>query len=362
MQPDPRDARFMRRALHLAERGRGRVEPNPMVGAVVVRDGEVVGEGWHREFGLAHAEVEALRSAGSRAAGATVYVTLEPCSHHGKTPPCTGALLQAGVARVVYACADPNPTAEGGGALLARAGVEVVAGVEEQPARDLNGRFFHAFSAAGAARPWVELKLALSLDARIADAHGRSTWITGEEARHQVHRMRAGHAAVAVGAETALADDPQLTVRGEVQPRVAPTRVVFDRMLRLPPGSRLVATAREVPVWAVCGPAAPTAHRRRLEDAGVRVVEAEGLAPALGALRAAGLDSMLCEGGGRLASALLAAGLVDRLSLFYAPLLLGPAGRAGFTELPSPDIAEAGRWRHLRSEVLGADTLIVLGR
>jgi diaminohydroxyphosphoribosylaminopyrimidine deaminase/5-amino-6-(5-phosphoribosylamino)uracil reductase len=262
---------------------------------------------------------------------------------------------------VVYACADPDPAAEGGGALLARAGVQVAAGVEEQRARDLNGRFFHAFSPADGTRPWTELKLAMSLDARIADAHGRSAWITGEEARREVQRIRAGHAAIAIGVETALADNPRLTVRGEVQPRVPPVRVVFDRTLRLPPGSRLVASAREVPVWVVCGPAAAEA-RIRLEDAGVRVVEAEGLVPALAALRSRGVDSMLCEGGGRLASALLAAGVVDRLSLFYAPLLLGPAGRPGFPELPSPELAEAGRWRHLRSEVLGADTLIVLGR
>ncbi|HET8654898.1 MAG TPA: bifunctional diaminohydroxyphosphoribosylaminopyrimidine deaminase/5-amino-6-(5-phosphoribosylamino)uracil reductase RibD [Longimicrobiaceae bacterium] len=362
MTADGEDLRHMRRALDLARRGWGRVAPNPLVGAVIVRDGEVVGEGWHTEYGQPHAEVEALRQAGERARGATAYVTLEPCAHFGKTPPCADALIEAGVARVVIACRDPNPEAEGGAERLRRAGVEVEADVEEQAARDLNAPFFHAHSPAGESRPWVHLKLALSLDARIADAAGRSQWVTGEAARAEVHRLRAGHDAVAVGIATALADDPTLTVRGEVQPRVAPVRVVFDRALRLAPDSRLARSAGEVPVWLVCGPDAPGDRRAALEARGVRPLPAADLREALRALRNEGVRSMLCEGGGRLASALLGADAVDRMSLFYAPVLLGPGGLAGFPGIADAAIAEAHRWRHLESRSLEPDTLIVLTR
>lgn len=361
--PGPEDdARYMRRALELAERGRGRVEPNPRVGAVVVRDGAVVGEGWHREYGGPHAEVEALRAAGPLARGATLYVTLEPCAHHGKTPPCTEAVLQAGVTRVVFACADPNPVAHGGAEVLRGEGVTAEGEVEEEAARDLNARFFHAVSERGAGRPWVELKLALSLDARLADFQGRSAWITGESARAEVHRLRAGHDAVVVGIGTVLADDPLLTVRGAVQPRRPPVRVVLDRMLRLPPGCRLVRGVEEAPVWVVAGRGAPEPARARLEAAGVRVLTADDLSGALRVLREAGLQSVFCEGGAEMASALLGAELVDRLSLFYAPLLLGPRGRDPFAGLGSPAIAEALRWRRVRSAAFGPDTLIELAR
>src|SRR6476661_5968049 len=206
----PDDGAFMRRALALAARGWGRTAPNPMVGAVVVRDGVVVGEGWHAEYGGPHGEVEALRAAGDRARGATIYVTLEPCNHHGKTPPCTDALLAAGVRRVVVACDDPSPVARGGAQRLHEAGVEVTLGVEEQAARELNAPFFHALASD---RPFVRLKLALSLDGAIADHSRQPGWLTGELARREVHRMRAGSDAIAVGIGTVLADDPELTVR-----------------------------------------------------------------------------------------------------------------------------------------------------
>lgn len=353
------DARFMRRALELARRGWGRVAPNPLVGAVVVRGGEVVGEGWHTEYGRPHAEVEALRAAGAAARGATIYVTLEPCSHHGKTPPCTDALLDAGVARVVVACRDPNPKARGGAERLRAAGVEVEEGVEAEAARDLNAAFFHGFGP-DAARPWIELKLALSLDARIADREGGSFWLTGEEARGEVHRLRAGHGAVAVGVGTVLADDPLLTVRGGLTTRVPVARVVFDRRLRTPPASRLVASAAEAPVWIVCGAEAPEEARRALEAAGAGVLRADGLEAGLRALRGVGISSMLCEGGASLASALLEARAVDRLTLLYAPLLLGPAARSGFADISSRSLADALRWRRLRTEAFGADTLISL--
>lgn len=352
----------MRRALELAGRGWGRVAPNPLVGCVLVRDGEVVGEGWHAEYGRAHAEVAALLAAGERARGATAYVSLEPCAHHGKTPPCTDALLEAGVARVVYAAADPDPTARGGGELLRDAGVVVVGGVEAHTSRDLNAAFFHRHSPEGTERPWIELKLALSLDARIADATGRSAWITGDDARGEVHRLRANHDAVCVGIGTALADDPSLTVRGSIEPRVPPVRVVFDRKLRLPPTSRLAASAGELPVWVVSGIDAPAARRRALEDAGVRVFPADGLLDALRVLREAGIGSAFVEGGGGLASALLTEGVVDRLTLFYAPLLLGRGALDPFAGIPGIPLARIQRWRHLRTDVFGADTVISLSR
>lgn len=348
----------MQRALELAERGRGQVEPNPLVGAVVVRDGAVVGEGWHVGFGLPHAEVEALRDAGAAARGATVYVTLEPCSHHGKTPPCTDALLAAGVERVVYAVADPNPRAAGGGAVLREAGVAVGSGPGEEGARWQNARFFHAFSSAGAGRPWIELKLALSLDGRLADRDGRSGWITGELARAEVHRIRAGHDAVAVGIGTVLADDPLLTVRGATVPRRTPVRIVFDRNLRTPVSSRLVRSAAEAPLWIVAAPDADPAARHALEGVGARVLMAAELRSALGMLREEGLASILCEGGSAMAAAHVEAGLVDRLTLFYAPVLLGAAGRPGFGGLEVERLDSAPRWRLGRRASFGPDTML----
>jgi diaminohydroxyphosphoribosylaminopyrimidine deaminase/5-amino-6-(5-phosphoribosylamino)uracil reductase len=351
------DAHFMRRALELAARGWGRVAPNPLVGAVVVRDGAVVGEGWHTAYGRPHAEVEALRAAGDQARGATVYVTLEPCAHFGQTPPCTRALIEAGAARVVYACSDPNPQARGGGEVLREAGIETAVGAEEQAARDLNAPFFHRFVEPGA-RPWIEVKLALTLDARVADCTGGSVWITGEEARAEVHRLRAGHDAIAIGVGTLLADDPHLTVRGEIRPRTPPVRVVFDRQLRTPLDSRLMASVDEAPVWLVCASDAPEPARRALSAAGADLIPVASLAAGLRALRERGLGSFLCEGGATLASALLNEDAVDRLTLFYAPLLLGPAALSGFGGVVSPPLAEAHRWRRLRTAAFGADTLI----
>ncbi len=350
----------MARALELAERGWGKVAPNPMVGAVIVRDGVVVGEGWHTEYGHPHAEVEALRAAGEAARGAAAYVTLEPCSHFGKTPPCTEALLAAGVRRVVFAASDPNPRAAGGGEVLRAAGVEVLGGVMADEARDQNALFFHAHS--GADRPFVALKLALTLDGRIADHAGSSVWITGEDARAEVHRLRAGFDAIGVGSGTALADDPQLTARGSVEPRVPPARVVFDRGLRLPLESRLVGTAREVPVTVVAGAEPPAEAAAALELRGVRVLRSAGVRDGLRALRESGTTSLFVEGGAGLASALLNAGVVDRLYLFYAPLFLGAGGLGAFAELDTVDIAFAHRWRRLATQSFGADTLITMGR
>jgi diaminohydroxyphosphoribosylaminopyrimidine deaminase/5-amino-6-(5-phosphoribosylamino)uracil reductase len=333
-----------------------------MVGCVIVRDGEVVGEGWHTEYGHPHAEPEALRAAGEQARGATAYVSLEPCSHWGKTPPCTDALIAAGVRRVVFGGFDPNPKASGGAGVLRAAGIDAVGGVEEQVVRDQNAIFFHAHSPLGAERPFIALKLAMSLDARIADRDGRSVWITGEESRAEVHRLRAGYDAVAVGIGTALADDPQLTVRSSLTPRVPPARVVFDRALRLPLDSTLVRTVGEVPTWAVADPSAADDRRRALEQAGVKIVIGQSLPEQLRALRDAGLRSMFVEGGSMLSSALLSADVVDRMYLFYAPLLIGPEGMAPFGGIASPPLGDAVRWRPMETQVFGADTMLTLAR
>lgn len=352
----------MRRAIALAANGWGRVAPNPMVGCVIVRDGEVVGEGWHTDYGHPHAEPEALRAAGEQARGATAYVSLEPCSHWGKTPPCTDALIAAGVRRVVFGGFDPNPKASGGAGVLRAAGIDAVGGVEEQAVRDQNAIFFHAHSPLGTERPFIALKLAMSLDARIADRDRRSVWITGEESRAEVHRLRAGYDAVAVGIGTALADDPQLTVRGPDVPRVPPARIVFDRTLRLPLDSTLVRTSGDVPTWTVAAPDAPDHRRRALEQSGVKIVIGQTLPQQLRALRDAGVRSMFVEGGSTLASALLSADVVDRMYLFYAPLLIGPEGMAPFGGIGSPPLADAVRWRRIGTQAFGADTMVTLAR
>lgn len=359
------DARFMRRALRLAERGWGRVAPNPLVGAVVVSGGELVGEGFHREFGAEHAEVAALRAAGRRAAGATLYVNLEPCGHYGKTPPCAEALVAAGVRRVVYACPDPHPEAGGGAARLRAAGVEVTAGVEDQAARRLNAPHLWSHRAAGEASPFVTLKLALSLDARLSRAPGVRTAVTGEEARREVQRLRAGCDAALVGRGTAEADDPLLTARGDPPPRRPPVRIVLDSRLRLRPDSRLARTAREAPLWIAAAPGADAARRKCLEAAGANVLEVpkkgEGLdlECLLRTLAAEGVGSLLVEGGGLVASSFLKGGLVHRMWLFYAPVLFGPQGAEAF---PGVEPWPRGAWRTVERRAVGEDTLVVLER
>jgi diaminohydroxyphosphoribosylaminopyrimidine deaminase/5-amino-6-(5-phosphoribosylamino)uracil reductase len=293
----------MRRALALAEQGWGQTAPNPMVGAVVVRDGRVVGAGYHRRYGGPHAEVEALGAAGDAARGATLYVTLEPCTHYGKTPPCVDAIIAAGVARVVAAVADPSPEAGGGAQRLRAAGIDCMVGSLEAEARELNAPFFHSFTSD---RPWVTLKLAVSLDGAIADASRKPGRLTGDDARRETHRLRAGHDAIAVGIGTALADDPALTVRDWPAPRVPPIRVVFDRRARLPLGGQLARTAREAPTWVVtASPAAldgdARARTAALQAAGLEVLAANAIPAALRALRGKGVRSILLEGGAHLA-------------------------------------------------------------
>ena len=354
------EAQAMTRALDLALRGWGRVAPNPLVGAVVLQRDAAVGEGWHAEYGGPHAEVAALAAAGQRARGATLVVTLEPCAHHGKTPPCTDAVLAAGVTRVVAAIRDPDPAARGGVERLRQQGVDVSLGLCAEEAAALNAPFL--FSRLEHARPFVALKLATSIDGRIADAAGRSRWITGEEARAHVHWLRAGFDAIAVGGTTALRDNPQLTVRGAVTPHKPPVRVVFDRRAMLNPGVTLVSTAREVPTWVVASPEAPHASVEALEGTGVRVFLPVSLAAGMAQLRDAGIQSLFCEGGGALSAKLLADGLVDRLYWFQAPIWLGEGGTLAFAGIPGSPLAQAPRWIPVERRTLGADTLLVLDR
>ena len=345
----------MRRALALARRGWGQTAPNPMVGAVVVRGDEVVGEGWHARYGGPHAEAMALEAAGERARGAAVYVTLEPCAHHGKTPPCADALIAAGVSRVVAAAADPGPVASGGGARLRAAGIDYEVGVGEAEARELNAPFFFAI---GADRPWVTLKLATSIDGALTDHRRSSAWLTGARARRVVHRLRAGNDAIAIGVGTAIADDPLLTVRGRLRPRVPPARIVFDRTARLPVTSNLARTAREVPTILVT--TAPDAERARLLRAeGVQVLIAPALPDALRQLRANGIRSVFAEGGAGIAAAMLSACVVDRLVIFQAPLLLGGGSLNAFAGLPAALVRDAPRLSVLERRTIGADLMTV---
>lgn len=346
----------MRRALDLALRGWGRVAPNPLVGAVVLANGRAVGEGWHAEYGGPHAEVAALTAAGAAARGATLVVTLEPCAHHGKTPPCTEAILAAGVTRVVAAIRDPDARAKGGLEVLRRAGVAVEAGVLADQASAINAPFL--CTRVQAERPFVALKLALSADGGIAGPDRKPVRLSSDAAQDWVHWLRAGFDAIAVGGTTARSDDPRLTVRGAVVPRRAPLRVVFDRLARLPATLRLVASAAQVPTWVVATPQAAPADVERLQSEGVRVIRPPTLGAALAELRAFGVESLLCEGGGVLGAALLQEGLVDRCYRIETPLRLGKGAVPAFpAEAP-----QAPPWLVVERRALGPDTLLVLDR
>jgi diaminohydroxyphosphoribosylaminopyrimidine deaminase/5-amino-6-(5-phosphoribosylamino)uracil reductase len=350
----------MQHALELAWRGWGHVSPNPLVGAVVLRGTDVVAEGWHVEFGAPHAEVNALRAAGEQARGATLVTTLEPCAHYGKTPPCTDAIQAAGIRRVVAAVRDPDPEARGGIEILKAAGIETQVGLLAAEAAAQNAPFLATRLQTD--RPFVALKLATSIDGRIADAGGRSQWISGPEARDHVHWLRAGFDAIAVGGTTALTDNPQLTARGGIVPRKPPVRIVFDRRAMLNSGVSLVQTAREVPTWVVASPDAPAANVSVLEGNGVRVFRPDTVAQGFAQLRLAGIESMLCEGGGALGTKLLAEGLVDRLYWVQAPVWLGEGGVPAFPGIRAFSLADAPRWTAVERRPLGSDTLLVLDR
>jgi diaminohydroxyphosphoribosylaminopyrimidine deaminase/5-amino-6-(5-phosphoribosylamino)uracil reductase len=349
------DEAWMRRALDLAQAGWGQVAPNPLVGAVVVNDHVAIGEGAHRRFGGPHAEVEALAAAGAASHGSTLYVTLEPCTHVGKTPPCVDAIIDAGVARVAVAVRDPNPDARGGVEKLRSAGIAVDLGLLGAEAVELNAPFFHAFQSD---RPWVTLKLAVSMDGAIAGASREQAWLTGVEARRRVHHLRAGSDAIAVGMGTVLADDPQLTVRNVDLPRMAPLRVVFSRTGKLPLTSRLARHARQAPVLVVATQPDPD-HARTLRGLSVDVLQAATLGEALRSLTSRGVRSLLVEGGASLATSLLEEDLVDRVVLFRAPVLLGAGSLPAFGSLTDvPSLIR--RSALLAEERIGDDQMLVL--
>ncbi|MDQ6771238.1 MAG: bifunctional diaminohydroxyphosphoribosylaminopyrimidine deaminase/5-amino-6-(5-phosphoribosylamino)uracil reductase RibD [Gemmatimonadota bacterium] len=344
----------MRRALALAQLGWGQTAPNPMVGAVVVRDGVVVGEGYHARFGEAHAEALALKAAGDRARGSTMYVTLEPCNHFGKMPPCTEAILQARVSRVVIAAADPTALAGGGARHLEDYGVQVDFGVEEAAALELNAPFF--FAAANAARPWVTLKLALSSNGKMNDPSGERRWISNELSRNEVQRLRANVDAIAVGLGTVRTDDPQLTARGSIRPRVAPMRVIFDRNAETPVEATLVRTAKETPT-IIFAHHPPVTRLAALHNAGVDVFEAEDLPTALAALRDFEVQHLMVEGGARVAREFLRQGLVDRLVIFQSPVILGETALSPFDGLSDSFQEELGSARVVRRAAFGDDLM-----
>jgi diaminohydroxyphosphoribosylaminopyrimidine deaminase/5-amino-6-(5-phosphoribosylamino)uracil reductase len=364
--PEPDfDAATMRLALEEARKALP--SPNPPVGAVVVSaEGQVVGVAHHVRAGEEHAEIAALRAAGEGARGGTLYVTLEPCNHHGRTPPCVDAILKAGIRRVVIGVLDPNPNVTGGGAQrLAEAGITVDVIPASAEARAVIAPWTKYITTG---MPYVSLKLALSLDGRIATRSGASKWVTGPEARAKVQELRAQHDAVAVGIGTALADDPRLTVRvpGLAEQGRCPTRVVFDTHLRLPLHSRLAQTAREVSTWVLTGEDAPEAQEQALVDAGCTVLRvpnsAEGrvdVAAALRILAAQQIVSILVEGGAELAGSILASRLADELHAFIAPILLGPRGRPGAVDWAGPDTpSDAPRIIDPRWELCGRDAYV----
>lgn len=356
---EPADIGWMRRALELAEHGRRTVSPNPLVGCVLVRGGEVVGEGGHERAGGPHAEIAALADAGDRARGATAYVTLEPCAHTGRTGPCADALIAAGVTRVVMALPDPNPVATGGAERLRAAGVEVVDGVGEEEARAQNEVFLHGLATG---RPFVTLKCALSVDGRIAAADGTSQWLTGPEARAAAHRLRAEADAVVVGSGTVLADDPALTVRLPDHTGGRPVRVVLDGRARTTAAHRVLDA--EAPTLIAVTAQADGGAVDKLRDAGAELVtlpSGDGgvdLTALLAELWRRDVRSVLVEGGAEVLGSFLRAGLWDRLTVHVAALLLGASGRAALAGDRIATLADAPRLRLEHVTTAGDDVLI----
>ena len=359
------DHAYMDVALALGRRGLGRVWPNPAVGCVLVRpdlgaQGRVVGRGWTQPGGRPHAETEALARAGMLARGATAYVSLEPCSHHGRTPPCADALAAAGIARVVVAVEDPDPRVSGTGvARLRRAAIAVSAGVRADEALRQNQGFVMRVRAG---RPMVTLKLASTIDGRIATHTGESQWITGAAARAQAHGLRARHDAVMIGVTTAIFDDPMLTCRLPGMADRSPVRIVVDSRLRLPLTSGLVATARDAPVWLITLPGNPPPRLHAFRDTGVEVVEVpEGdtgivdLAQALSRLGERGLTRVLAEGGSRLAASLLRAGCVDRVEWFRAPTLMGGDGAPAVEAFGVDRLVQLAGFTRIAEQRVGGD-------
>jgi diaminohydroxyphosphoribosylaminopyrimidine deaminase/5-amino-6-(5-phosphoribosylamino)uracil reductase len=351
------DHAHMARALRLAERGLFTTQPNPRVGCVIARGDEVIAEGWHQRAGEPHAEVFALRDAGERARGATAYVTLEPCAHYGKTPPCADALIAAGISRVVAACEDPNPRVAGGGFKKLRdAGIAVDIGLMRDAARELNRGFMSRLERK---RPWVRVKLASSLDGRTALANGESKWITGEAARADVQRWRARSSAIATAIGTVMADDPRLTVR-IADPSVAPLRVVLDRALRTPPGSHVLDGS--APTLIVHDADAQSDDRFGNTERAVVPLSAGqlDLHALLALLAERGVNELQVEAGPKLCGSLLRAGLVDELLLYTAPVLLGDTARPLLTLPEFASMSVAPRWKIVDRRQIGEDTRLLL--
>src|SRR5262245_20387607 len=363
--PTPSDCMF--RALAQAARGQGFVEPNPMVGCVIVQGDEVVGEGWHQQFGSSHAEIYALDAAGERARGATMYVTLEPCCHQGKTPPCTDAIIAADIQRVVTAMRDPFPQVAGGGLKrLAAAGIDVELGLCESEAQELNAPYLKLLSNG---HPWVIAKWAMTLDGKIATRGGYRKWISGEAARQDVHQLRSRVDAIVVGSKTAQLDDPQLTARPEgASPARVATRIILDSMATLPSFSQLVRTAPQIPTLIATGPDAPEKELRRLAAAGCEVLpfaafsRYERLIQLFDELGRRRMTNVLVEGGSSLLGSLFDARLIDEVHVFISPKLFGgqkarsPIRGAGIEQLE-----EALMLDQAEVDVLG-DDIYVTGR
>lgn len=356
------DRKYMLRAMELAERGRGKVNPNPLVGAVIVKDGRVIGEGWHECYGGLHAERNAFRNCSEPAAGATLYVTLEPCCHYGKTPPCTEIIIESGIGRVVVGLPDPNPLVAGKGIkLLQEAGIEVVCGVEEEVLREQNRVFLKYITCR---KPWIALKTAMTLDGKIATRTGDSKWVTGEAARMYVQRLREEYMGIMVGIGTVLADDPMLNCRlvGAVR---QPVRIVVDTALRIPLESQLVRTAGSYRTWVACTVFGEKEKQEELERRGVEVLrckERDGkvdLADLARLMGEKGIDGVLVEGGGELNYSLIRQGLVDEVYAFVAPKLLG--GREAKTPVEgigAENMSEAVELGEFRVESFGEDILL----
>jgi len=353
----PVDQQHMAEALRLAEMGLYSASPNPRVGCVLARDRQIVGTGWHRKTGEAHAEILALRAAGERARGATAYVTLEPCSHHGRTPPCVDALIDAGIAQVIAAMQDPNPRVAGSGfARLRAAGVQVESGLMQDAAQELNVGFVARMSRG---RPWVRMKIAASLDGRTALANGQSQWITGADARRDGHAWRARACAVLTGIGTVRDDDPRLDVREVETPR-QPLKLVVDSRLRLPPSAQLLQSGKVLVATATQDPAALSALRDRNAEI-VVLPNAQGKVDLMGLMRELArreINEVHVEAGRKLNGALLSAGLVDELLVYLAPCILGDSAR-GMFDLPElADLAQKRQLQFAHVESIGKDLRI----
>ncbi len=356
------DRLFMKMALAEAVKARGRTSPNPLVGAVVVKDGEVIGRGRHKKAGTPHAEIHALRSAGSRAVGATIYVTLEPCNHTGRTPPCTQAILASGIKRVVIGMVDPNPHVTGSGRdFLAARGIEVTSGVLADKCRAINRPFIKHITTG---LPWVIMKAGCSMDGRIAAGSGQCAWITNEKSRHQVHLLRDRVDAISVGIGTALNDNPSLTTRLPGRQGRDPLRVIIDTSLKLPPGAKMLKQESAASTWIFCGPEPDGNKVKALETAGARVLPVDlrkgrvDLYEVLAVLGREQVNSLLVEGGSLIHTAFLQAGLVDQVNLFLAPVFLGSDAIPLIAELGLKQVRDARRFSLIRTRRFADDIMI----